>query len=44
MRWFGQELFEQAEATTDREAYEKARANALKIAGPDTLDTLLAGQ
>ena len=42
MRWFGQELFEQAEATTDREAYEKARANALKIAGPDTLDTLLA--
>jgi len=42
MRWFGQDLFEQAEATTDREAYEKARANALKIAGPETLDKLLA--
>ncbi|MEQ5789027.1 amidase [Erythrobacter sp. NFXS35] len=42
MRWFGQELFELAETTTDREAYETARANALRIAGPETLDTLLA--
>ncbi|WP_296721934.1 amidase [Erythrobacter sp.] len=42
MRWFGQELFEQAETTTDRAAYETARANALRIAGPETLDTLLA--
>jgi len=42
MRWFGQELFEQAEATTDRAAYEQARANALRIAGPETLDKLLA--
>ena len=42
MRWFGQELFEQAEATTDREAYEKARENAVRIAGPETLDKLLA--
>ena len=42
MRWFGQELFHLAEATTDRTAYETARANALRIAGPETLDTLLA--
>lgn len=42
MRWFGQELFEQAETTTDRAAYETARANALRIAGPETLDKLLA--
>ncbi|MDC8754368.1 amidase [Erythrobacter sp. sf7] len=42
MRWFGQELFEQAEATTDREAYEKARDNAVRIAGKETLDKLLA--
>jgi amidase len=42
MRWFGQEIFEEAEATTDREAYEKARANAVRIAGPETIDTLLA--
>ncbi|MEE4317973.1 MAG: amidase [Erythrobacter sp.] len=42
MRWFGQELFEQAETTTDREAYEKARANAVRIAGKETLDKLLA--
>ena len=42
MRWFGQDLFEQAEATTDREAYEKARENAVRIAGKETLDKLLA--
>ena len=42
MRWFGQELFTLAQATTDRAAYETARANALRIAGPETLDTLLA--
>jgi amidase len=42
MRWFGQELFEQAEATTDRETYEKARENAVRIAGKETLDKLLA--
>ncbi|PKP97128.1 MAG: amidase, partial [Alphaproteobacteria bacterium HGW-Alphaproteobacteria-15] len=42
MRWFGQELFELAEATTDRAAYETARANALRIAGPETLDKLMA--
>ncbi len=42
MRWFGQELFELAETSTDRAAYETARANALRIAGPETLDKLLA--
>ncbi|MET4132835.1 amidase [Porphyrobacter sp. MBR-155] len=42
MRWFGQELFELAEATTDRAAYETARVNALRIAGPETLDKLMA--
>ena len=42
MRWFDQGIFEQAEATTEREAYEAARANALRIAGEETLDALLA--
>ncbi|MFL0357448.1 amidase [Erythrobacter sp. GH1-10] len=42
LRFFGQDLFEQAEATTDREAYEQARENAVRIAGEETLDTLLA--
>lgn len=42
MRWFDQGIFLQAEATTDREAYETARANALRIAGKETLDALFA--
>ncbi|MCL9983736.1 MAG: amidase [Erythrobacter sp.] len=42
MRWFGQELFTLAESTTDRAAYETARADAIRIAGPETLDKLLA--
>lgn len=42
MRWFGQDIFLEAEATTDREAYEKARSNALRIAGPETLDRIFA--
>ncbi|GMN03327.1 amidase [Erythrobacter sp. MTPC3] len=42
MRWFDQGIFETAESTTDREAYEKARENAVRIAGAETLDTLLA--
>ena len=41
MRWFGQDVFEQAEAATDRTAYEKARANSLKLAGEDGIDRLL---
>jgi amidase len=42
MRFFRQELFELAEATTDRAAYETARANAVRMAGAETLDKLLA--
>ena len=42
MRWFGQELFEQALKTTDEKAYEKARANSLRLAGKEGIDKLLA--
>ncbi|TRD10820.1 amidase [Erythrobacter insulae] len=42
MRWFDQSTFETAENTKDREAYEKARKNAVRIAGEETLDVLLA--
>ncbi|MEM1052798.1 MAG: amidase [Pseudomonadota bacterium] len=42
LRWFDQGLFELAEETTDREAYEKAREIALRIAGAETLDMLFA--
>ncbi len=42
MRWFDQGIFEVAEQTTDREAYETARTNAVRIAGEETLDVLLA--
>ncbi|GMM92452.1 amidase [Qipengyuania sp. MTN3-11] len=42
LRWFGQDLFKQAEKATDRTAYEEARAKAIRIAGEETLDVLLA--
>jgi amidase len=42
MRWFGQDIFEQSDATTDRAAYEKARANSLRLAGEEGIDKLLA--
>ncbi|MCA1661943.1 MAG: amidase [Novosphingobium sp.] len=42
MRWFGQDLFEAAEKATDRKAYEKARANSLRLAGAEGIDRLLA--
>ncbi|GAA4643109.1 amidase [Pontixanthobacter gangjinensis] len=42
MRYFGQSIFQTAEQSTDREAYEKARENAVRIAGKETLDMLLA--
>ncbi|MBV7264979.1 amidase [Erythrobacter ani] len=42
MRWFGQGIFQAAERTTDRERYETAKANALRIAGEETLDTLFS--
>ena len=41
MRFFGQGIFEMAEQTTDRAAYEKARENAVRIAGEETIDMLL---
>lgn len=42
LRWFGQEIFEAAEATTDAAKYRKARANSLRLAGKDGIDRLLA--
>jgi amidase len=42
MRWFGQELFEQAATTTDAAAYRKARDDNLRLAGPEGIDRLLA--
>lgn len=42
LRWFGQDLFELSQSTTDREAYETARDNAARIAGLETIDKLLA--
>ncbi|ALE17292.1 N-carbamoylputrescine amidase [Altererythrobacter epoxidivorans] len=42
LRFFNQDIFEMAEATTDREAYEAARANSLKLAGKEGIDRLLA--
>ena len=41
LRWFGQDVFEQAVATTDKAAYEAARANSLKLAGTEGIDRLL---
>ncbi|MEM7689063.1 MAG: amidase [Pseudomonadota bacterium] len=42
LRWFGQETFIEAEAETDRKKYEKARENAVRIAGKETLDAIMA--
>ena len=42
MRWFGQGIFELAETTTDRAAYEAARQNAILLAGERGIDMLLA--
>jgi amidase len=42
LRWFGQDIFEEAERTTDRQAYERARANSFRLAGPEGIDRLLA--
>lgn len=41
MRWFGQDIFELAEKTTDQAGYAKARANSLRLAGPEGIDRLL---
>ena len=42
LRWFGQGIFELAEQTTDRPAYEAARENAVHLAGERGIDMLLA--
>jgi len=42
MRWFGQDTFEQALATTDRAAYQTARETSLRLAATDGIDRLLA--
>lgn len=42
MRWFGQDIFELAEGTTDRAVYEAARKNAVHLAGERGIDKLLA--
>ena len=42
MRWFGQELFEQALEATDENAYRAARENALHLAGERGIDRLMA--
>ena len=42
LRWFGQETFIAADKLTDAEAYAKARANSLKLAGELGIDKLLA--
>lgn len=42
LRWFGQDIFLQAEEATDRKAYEAARANSFRLAGPEGIDRLLA--
>ena len=42
LRWFGQEHFEQALQTTDRAAYEQARATSLRLAGAEGIDRLLS--
>ena len=41
LRWFGQDTFVQASETTDRAAYEAARATSLKLAGAEGIDRLL---
>ncbi len=42
LRWFGQEIFLEAAQTTDRETYQAARANSLRLAGAEGIDRLLA--
>lgn len=42
LRWFGQDTFIAADKLTDAEAYARARANSLKLAGELGIDKLLA--
>ena len=41
LRFFGQDIFEQANKTTDEQAYRAARVNSLKLAGAEGIDRLL---
>ena len=41
LRWFGQNYFEQALTLTDEAEYQRARANSLRLAGPEGIDRLL---
>jgi amidase len=41
LRWFGQETFEAANKLDDAAAYQAARANSLRLAGPEGIDRLL---
>lgn len=41
-RWYGQELFEKALKATDKAAYDKARADAKRLAGAEGIDALMA--
>ncbi|MBS7669257.1 amidase [Croceicoccus gelatinilyticus] len=42
LRWFGQDLMEQAQGTVDQQAYEEARADSLRMAKDEGVDRLLA--
>ncbi|MFN9579353.1 MAG: amidase [Novosphingobium sp.] len=42
LRWFGQDTFIAADKLTDAEAYARARANSLKLAGELGIDKMLA--
>lgn len=42
MRWFGQEIFLEAEGTVDEDAYAKARAESYRLARTEGLEKLLA--
>ncbi len=42
MRWFGQEIFEMAQETTDEAAYQEALATSRRLAREEGIDALLA--
>ncbi|HUD31266.1 MAG TPA: amidase family protein, partial [Novosphingobium sp.] len=42
MRWYGQELFEKALAATDAAQYAKDRGDAMRLAGAEGIDALMA--
>lgn len=42
LQWFGQDIFELSAGSTDEAAARKARQNALRLAGRDGIDLLLA--